>query len=281
MILDNQTNFLYFSELLKQYPDSVNIFNALNKHKIKYDFLKSTCDIWCRDYMPIQVDKDTMIQFKYEPSYLNPVKYHNLKSIPSKVNTDNNIKVSAYSEINLDGGNVIKFKDKVIISERVFSENPFIEKRKLINEIENLLKTMVIIMPDIKMDMTGHADGLVRYYNENTILIKEIKGEYKYWQIKVKRFIKENNFNYIEVPWYSDTSGNCNLSAIGCYINFLNIGNLFLIPFFGNDKYDNKTLDIFEKLYPSPFYKIEPVYLNSIPKNGGVLNCVSWGINYK
>jgi hypothetical protein len=47
---------VYMSEILKKkYPDTCNrLISILEKHKVKYSFLKATKDIWCRDYMPVQ-----------------------------------------------------------------------------------------------------------------------------------------------------------------------------------------------------------------------------------
>jgi agmatine deiminase len=67
MIIDKETNKVYFSELLKNnsvYEESYNgIIRILDKHKINYDFLKGTKDIWARDYMPIQKEVGSVNNF--------------------------------------------------------------------------------------------------------------------------------------------------------------------------------------------------------------------------
>ena len=70
-----------------------------------------------------------------------------------------------YSDINLDGGNVVfsPSKEKVIISDRVFSENHGISESELAAKLEKLLEASLIIIPSLKSDMTGHADGMVRF----------------------------------------------------------------------------------------------------------------------
>ena len=62
---------VYMSELLMtKYPDACNrLIGILEKHSVKYAFLKGTKDIWCRDYMPVQTESGKFIQFKYNPSY--------------------------------------------------------------------------------------------------------------------------------------------------------------------------------------------------------------------
>ena len=165
MITDNETNKVYFSELLKTNPDYKEAYNGiiriLDKHKIEYAFLEETKDIWARDYMPVQKDLGSFVQFRYEPSYLqNDLDY---QSEPKVVCAANDLN-PAISNINLDGGNVIKWHDKVIISTRIFRENLGYGDSKLIADIEDLLEAQVILIPEInpRNDLTGHADGYVR-----------------------------------------------------------------------------------------------------------------------
>ena len=63
---------VYMAELLNiRYPETCKrLTDILDKHNVKYAFLKGTKDIWCRDYMPIQTESGKLIQFKYDPSYL-------------------------------------------------------------------------------------------------------------------------------------------------------------------------------------------------------------------
>lgn len=77
MITDKEANIVYYSEkiLNDEYKNAFErIKLILDKHHVKYDFLKGTKDIWCRDYMPIQTDKGNFIQFRYEPDYLEKLK---------------------------------------------------------------------------------------------------------------------------------------------------------------------------------------------------------------
>ena len=110
MILGKEANTVYLSEKLhedQRFNKSCNILiGILEKHSIKYDFLKGTKDIWCRDYMPVQTERGKFVQFRYEPSYLKD--YPELQSDPTEVCKANNIE-SQFSKINLDGGNVVNW----------------------------------------------------------------------------------------------------------------------------------------------------------------------------
>jgi len=78
------------------------------------------------------------------------------------------------------------------------------------------------------------------------------------------------------VPWF-EPKNRKSYSAIGCYINYLEIGNLILIPQFCIDgNRDVEALTLFKRVYGQK--KVEFVEINRIAKQGGVLNCISWGI---
>lgn len=281
MITGKDSNTVYFSERLQTDERFTKTCNALTKilenHSIKYDFLKATKDIWCRDYMPIQIEKERFVQFRYEPSYLEG--YIELQSDPKEVCKSNNIK-SQFSNINLDGGNVVRWNNKVIISNRVYDENKkYLNKNKLIPEIEKLLEAEIIVIPQIKSDMTGHADGMVRFVNQNTILGNDRNQEYKCWRDEINKVLKTYNLKYIDIPFFENKKINKKYpnNAIGCYVNYLEVGNLIVLPIFETE--NNKDQEVYEKFKQIfPDRKIETINYNDIGVYGGLLNCTTWNI---
>ncbi len=276
MITDNNTNFVYFSEIIINYKDEWNsIEQILNKHNINYALLKNTEDIWARDYMPIQTDTNKFIQFRYEPPYLKGKE--DIRSSPQFVCSSNYI-TPEYSNINLDGGNIIKGKDKVLITDRIYSENPeYSDKKKLVSEIEKLLNAEVIIIPQIKSDFTGHADGLVKFLDDKTIIGNDRNVEFDYWTKGINKVLKEHNLEYVDMPMFEHKDKKYKDSAIGCYMNYLEIGNLIIFPTFqikGN--LDREALNIIRKYYPNKI--IEEININKIANYGGLMNCISWNI---
>ena len=281
MILDKETNTVYFSEKLrsdKRFKDTCNtLTKLLEKHTIKYDFLKATKDIWCRDYMPIQVGKEKIVQFRYEPSYLeNDIK---LQSDPNIVCKANKLEPE-FSNINLDGGNVVNWNNKAIISDRVFDENPeYSDKTELINKLESLLNVEIIIIPQINTDMTGHADGMVRFVDKNTILGNDRNQEYKYWKEGINKVLKKHNLEYIDIPFFENKEINKKYpnNSIGCYVNYLEVGNLIVLPIFeveGNK--DKEVIEKFKTIFQDRI--IETINYNEIGLWGGLLNCTTWTI---
>src|SRR5690606_17425359 len=100
------------------------IEQTLNSFGIHPDFLPETKDIWARDYMPIQISKDKFIEYRYDPDYLQGTgkNRRELKTYPDIV--CDAIKLpTEKTDIILDGGNVVKSKNTIILTDKVVVEN--------------------------------------------------------------------------------------------------------------------------------------------------------------
>lgn len=262
---------LYFSSQLntpKYKPAADRMFAALDLFNIKYKLLNNTNDIWLRDYMPVKTKSGKYVSFRYEPSYLanNPQLRTNFKTdIAPSFKVDNLV----YTDINLDGGNVVfsPSKEKVIISDRVYSENPSWHKAELTAKLEKLLEANVIIIPSLKSDMTGHADGMVRFVNENTVVTNAPLSSFGF-ETKVKKALQNHGIEVLDFPYF-DSNGD---SAIGCYLNFLETGQTIFLPVFSVDT-DNKAVQTAKHIFHKA---IIPVNINEIAADGGLLNCIGW-----
>ena len=262
---------LYFSSLIKTNPkyslSAENLFPALSDSGEKFTLFDGAKDIWARDYMPVKTKSGKYVSFRYEPNYLadDPQLRTNFKADIAPHFT---LPVT-YSNINLDGGNVVfsPSKAKAVITDRVFSENPEYDKNTLLSELENLLEAEIIIIPSLISDMTGHADGVVRFVNENTMIGNASLYKSGYEQ-KVKMALKKHGISVVDFPYF-DSKG---ISAVGSYLNFLETDNCIFLPIFGSVQDETavkSAKEIFEK-------KIVAVNINGIAKDGGVLNCISW-----
>ena len=262
---------LYFSSKLntQKYKSAANILSAaLDLFNIKYKLLNNRKEIWARDYMPIKTKSGKYISFRYEPSYLanNPQLRTDFKTdIAPSFKGDNLV----YTDINLDGGNVVfsPSKEKVIISDRVFSENPEYDKNTLLLELEKLLEASVLIIPSLKSDMTGHADGMVRFVDENTVVTNAPLSPYGF-ETKVKKSLQNYGFNVIDFPYFYSKG----YSAVGCYLNYLETEKSIFLPVFGVDT-DNEAIELAKNIFDKT---IIPVNINEIAEYGGSLNCISW-----
>lgn len=273
MITDSETNFLYFSkELESRYNFFKSFSSLLDKHSIKYHILDETKDIWAVDYMPIQSEIDRFIQFKYEPDYLQDDDYILTQTDPIAVCNSIGLQVIE-SNIKIDGGNVIKGKNWVILTDKIFKENSSINKNQLLSELEKLFGVEIIIIPQEPFDFTGHADGIVRNYTNDTVLVNHYKpNDNVEFQKRLKVALKKYGLKTIDIPYnpYQNSSVD---SADGLYINYLQMENFILLPTF-NKRDDEVAFRQFEQLFPGQ--TIETIDSRQISKDGGVLNCITW-----
>ena len=203
-------SIVYLSELLKEiFPQACNrLLQILDKYHVQYDWIKGTKDIWCRDYMPVQTESGKFIQFRYEPSYLKGKKEWEESRSDVKDICEKNKISATFSDINLDGGNVLICDGRAIISDRLFSENPDRDKDSLVRGLAILLECEIIIIPALKSqeeDMTGHADGMIRFVDRNTVIGNERRpNEYKYMKEGLQTAIDKFNLTYIDIPYFED-----------------------------------------------------------------------------
>jgi agmatine deiminase len=261
---------IYFSSLLKEkHPNTFKeIKKSFEKHNISIKFIDNTKDIWCRDYMPVKVNENRYIQFKYEPDYLKG--YENLKTNPLKLHQQLNIN-PIISNLNIDGGNIVKYKSKAIMTDKIFFENPEIEKDKLIEVIKNLLmvKALIIFLKQ-PWDMFGHTDGLIRFIDEDTVLINDLSLESKTYLDKFYKSLEKYNLNFIQITY---PQGFLKKYKWGAYLNYVEIDDVIFIPIYGI-KEDDYAIDFFKMIFTNK--KIEPVLMPQIIKEGGALHCISW-----
>lgn len=262
---------LYFSSQLntpKYKAAAHRMFAALDLFNIKYKLLNNTKDIWLRDFMPVKTRSGKYVSFWYEPSYLADdlqLRTNFKTDIAPSFKVDNLV----YTDINLDGGNVVfsPSKEKVIISDRVFSENPEYDKNTLLLELEKLLEASVLIIPSLKSDMTGHADGMVRFVDENTVIGNASRSLFGL-EAHIKLALRNHGIEVIDFP-YLDSKGD---SAVGCYLNFLETEQAIFLPVFGIDM-DSEAIETAKNIFNKT---IIPVNINEIAEYGGLLNCISW-----
>ncbi len=270
---------VYMSELLlEKYPDTCGrLIKILKSHNIKYDFLKGTKDIWCRDYMPIQTEKGKLIQFKYDPSYLRDNKeWEESRSDVREVCEANGLRPE-FSDLNIDGGNVLICDGRAILTDRIYSENPEIDEDTIKKELARLLECEIIIIPAYKSkedDLTGHADGMVRFVDRNTIIGNKLDNEYQYIKNGMQKAIEQFGLKYISMPFFIDKKDPQHpYSAIGVYVNYLEVKNLIVMPIFGREE-DNQAIEVMKQAFPDSI--IETIDYNDVALEGGLLNCTTW-----
>lgn len=266
-------NMLYFSSLLKTTPkyalSAENLFSALLDHGEKFSLFDGAKDIWARDYMPVKTQSGKYVSFRYEPGYLADA---------PQIRTDFKADIAphftlpvTYSDINLDGGNVVfsPSRTKAVITDRVFAENPDMDESAVLTGLAALLEAEIIVIPSLapRNDMTGHADGVVRFVDENTAVGNASPYKNGYEQ-KVKQALGKHGIAVIDFPYF-DSAGK---SAVGSYLNYLETETHLFLPVFG-DARDAAAVKCAKQIFSK---EIIAVNINGIAAKGGVLNCISW-----
>ena len=246
------------------YPsDTANLTAALDTHNIPYRFLPNTKDIWVRDFMPVRTRSGKLVSFRYEPSYLknDPVLRTDFrKDLAPQLGLP-----VTYSNINLDGGNVVFSPSgaRVLISDRVCSENPEYPSAALMRELSELLEAEVLIIPSLKSDMTGHADGMARFLDDRTVLCNHPLSSCGFEQ-QVKRAVQDYGLDAVDFP-FVPTGG---VSAVG----YLETERVVFLPVFGIEQ-DAEAETSARQLFSK---EIVSVNIREIARQGGCLNCISW-----
>jgi agmatine/peptidylarginine deiminase len=276
MISDFKTGFIYLSDILmsdKRYTDTcVEIIDVLKFHNIGFEFLQKTNDIWARDYMPIQLSDNEFVEFRYDPDYLQGYQtgYRNLKTYPDIV-FDQFMQKAIKSNLIIDGGNIVKHDDCIIMTDKVIYENRHkYTKNQLIKELYKFFQiSQIVIIPHDVKDPYGHSDGMVRFIDSKTVLLNSAYG----LNSEVCKILKSNKLN-CEFLDYKVVKKN---SRNWCYLNFLQTKDIILIPKLNIDE-DNEALEQIKIYYPDYALnsRVIQVMAAQIVKRGGALNCISW-----
>ena len=200
MVPDSQTNKLYLAGCLpvKHQKFFKEFESILSRCNIPCEKLQNTKDIWAVDYMPIQISTNNFIQFTYCPDYLNEYRdtISNVDSICKTINVK-----TVKSKLIVDSGNVVRSTDKVIMCDKVFHENSNISEKNLIKYLKDLFQVdKLFFVPWDTDDFTGHADGMVRFIDSDTVLINNNSKAKPEFQKSFRMSLHNAGFNWEELP---------------------------------------------------------------------------------
>lgn len=272
MITNLDTNKVYLAKGMtsENYVDATgSLLGTLHNFGIHWNFLPLTTSplhIWTRDYMPVQVSKRKFVRFNYCPDYLKD--YPEYKPDTSAILSALGIQVMD-SDIIIDGGNVISCGDKVIMTDKIFRENPDYAHDGLIDMLSQLLEAEIVLISEDYYDEYGHADGMVRYMGEGRVLLNNYCDFDKALRKRLLAALSPH-FDIAELHYgtYTDMSW--------AYINFLHVGKYIFIPMIGDKLGEiafRQIADAFPQCECHPIYHYE-----NIVREGGALNCSTWNI---
>lgn len=279
-ILKRTMDYVFFSEHLKRYYPKVynELTEILSKHEVCHGILKGTADYWCRDYMPVQVCKNSFVQFQYHPDYLKGLRDYETPTetsirLAKALLPDSSICISP---IVADGGNftfaAIKkgrgYTPVVVMTEKIFIENPDINRNDLVCQLEKLFPNhKFLFLPWDRSDTCGHTDGVLHAVGNNKVLVNlevypnDIAAKMRSQLESYFKVIDLELSNYHNMSW--------------AYINMIHTQNVIIVPGVGHST-DEEALKHIKKLFPEYEGKIYQVQMQSIVKRGGALNCLSW-----
>lgn len=236
--------------------------SILNKYDIKCEILE-TKDIWIRDFMPFLLDDGHLVSYDYDPDYLKDEKYSHLRTKIQPLNDHINLV--------LDGGNFVRLGSKAIMTDKIFKENPSKTKPEIIETIkQKCALNELIIIPRQPYDMLGHSDGMVRWLDENSVLVNDFSNESKSFNDRLVKALKKCGLN-IKFMRYSEGFFS-KTRDWGAYLNFIKINGLLIVPVYGTDD-DYVAIEQIKKIYSD--CSVETINLREIIELGGALHCIT------
>ena len=272
MICDYQTNKVYLAEGIKGYPKvAENLLYALYKEGIETEYLphsKSKKHVWARDYMPIQLEEGRFLKYVYRPDYLKNDKDY----IPNYAGMIRKLGLNCKpTSLVIDGGNVVKWDDAVIMTDKVLKENPGYDEYGLRFRLEELFETDVVFIPWDRYEMFGHADGMVRFIDRRTVLL----NNYIDFDRSLRERILRSLDGHFEVKELQYDTPRCSKYS-WAYLNFLQVAGHIFVPGLGIEE-DYMALEQIKQFYPDHRVLLVPDCLELV-RDGGALNCVTWTI---
>lgn len=276
MVTDFQCNRVYFSDRLQGLAPVTyaGLVAALEKHGVAYRLLSNTNDVWCRDYMPIQVKAGELRGFTYDPDYLQDTE----ELLATRTDGNDVCRVMGLEvkmpsiPLVIDGGNVIRCDDKVIMVEKVFRENPY-SVAETAKAIEEHFNAELVVLPWDEYEIYGHADGLVRYVGEGRVLLTNYDRYNKGVTRKVMDVLQQHFADVYKLEYDVPKQHKYNWA----YINWLQTDNVLLIPSFGCPE-DEQVLEQILALLPMYKGRVEMVPAKDLICHEGCLNCASWTV---
>lgn len=252
-----------------------DITEALDRLGIEHMELKNTNDYWCRDFMPVRVfDDGAYSKYTYRPDYLWD-KVSKRQYITDQSDACKGLDLFAPTDMGIifDGGNYVRCNGKVIMTDKIFMENPLWSAEELLRHLHHSLCAEIVIIPWDMRDPCGHADGMVVPLDDGRLLLNN------YVQDKKNKAFYKRLHKILDVHFdVVDLSFDCKLEPDSwCYLNFLNLPNAILLPALSenfNCENDKEAIRVMQGLFSDK--QIIPIYAKPLIKDGGALHCVTW-----
>ncbi|MDR1919545.1 MAG: agmatine deiminase family protein [Tannerellaceae bacterium] len=267
----------------------------------------SMFDIWIRDYAPIisrKRDVSSTVNQIYYPAYYPRTELKKLGFTPfdpQEITLRLAELLPAFpatavtnGSLILDGGNFVSNRrGEAIISTRIFADNPEWSRLAIEKELSRALGIDRILFIGCEPgDETGHVDGVVRFADDQTVIVGRLPDEYIRPKAGLKREDYEACRDYLneladelsasfKVVRLTDLPplNKCKEgipSAYGNYVNFFQCENKLFVPQYHQPEADGQACEVLRNAFQDIQPVIVPVDCQVLSSYGGVLNCITW-----
>lgn len=273
-ITDYLSDQVFFSDLLPLKCPVLynNLTEKLQEIGVSYGVLHNTKDIWCRDYMPIQIGARRFIFYKYNPDYLQTPYYRRTITDVKQIDHINCLEnaETVHLDLIIDGGNIVKCGETIVMTEKVFAENRDKSHKEIIKQLESAFQSDFVFLPWDKDEIFGHSDGIVHYIGNNQILMTNYAD---FNPEMASKFMKILGRNFEVIPLTYNVKKSHQKSW--AYINFLQVGAKVFVPQLGIKEDEMALQQITEAM---PGHEVVGIPALEAVRKGGALNCISWNV---
>lgn len=304
----------FYDKLITKIPHDIKLNIVVNNlsagERLKAKFKKKKInvliedgwdDIWVRDVMGIAVDSN-IVKPVYDSTYCDLLKkrrnYPKLNAVAESIIKNKFNKGLVKIPLNLDGGNIILNNEYAFITQKVFSDNPDLTEKEILDLIVYSFGVAPVIVPLNSEDYLGHIDGYMAFIDEQTIAVVEypkmeiFKKDNEYLQT-LEKYCHDLNLRIVTIqerPLNQSIPCECELKckrkvcsfpANGNYINFLRLNDTIILP-----EYTLPTLketiyynNVNEEILSNMGFQVIKINCDLLGQHGGSLRCLSFTYN--
>lgn len=273
----------YFSRWTRIMPKYAKIMRLI-EHTIRVEnevvgIIPTTSDIWVKDFMPFKRKDGRFVFYRYKPDYLRGDKEKYITDSWEAFNSlfGEIIDLSMFfveTNLKIDGGNLISCVDKdgkdcIIMTDKVFKENPLWSKYDLTYELESIFMADIIFIPWDTEEEYGHADGMVRSLGDGRLLVNCYGDMDELLNARIIGALSDR-FDLCQLSYGKHCS-----ALSWCHLNYLELKNSIIVPTVGV-KSDELALQQIREFIGK---RCIPLKMREIVKEGGALHCISWTLD--
>jgi len=220
----------------------------------------ATDDVWTRDYGPtsVLIGAEQRPAFIWNPYYIRMQNYYKFDADAAAAALSMNVDIPVYRlPMVIEGGNIITDgKGTVMLMESVLDVNPDIDKQKLKKIAKDYFGcTRLITFPPCKGEITGHIDMIVKFVDEDTVMVCSSTKGYKWYnnfenithELSKMKSVNGKPYTVIRVPMPKTSN---NAKNVWSYINSLTLNKKVIVPIF-NVPEDKEALEIYRSAMPN------------------------------